>query len=120
VAVFIYLWNTNEEFRQFWIDLWNNIKSAVSTAANAIKTAVSTAFNNMLNGINTALNTALAGGGSVGNIVIPVYIGGDMIDEIVVMAQQRMNRRSGCRSFRLIRGWQRIRATEGCGRCRLS
>ena len=26
VAVFIYLWNTNEDFRQFWIDLWENVK----------------------------------------------------------------------------------------------
>ena len=47
--------------------------------------------------INTALNTALAGGGAAEDIVIPVYIGGDMIDEIVVTAQQRMNLRSGGR-----------------------
>ena len=51
----------------------------------------------LISGINTALNTALAGGGSAGDIVIPVYIGGDMIDEIVVTAQQRMNLRSGGR-----------------------
>ena len=38
----------------------------------------------LISGINTALNTALAGGGAAGDIVIPVYIGGDMIDEIVV------------------------------------
>ena len=31
------------------------------------------------------------------DILIPVYIGGDMIDEIVVTAQQRMNLRSGGR-----------------------
>lgn len=51
----------------------------------------------LISGINTALNTALAGGGSAGDIVIPVYIGGDMIDEIVVTAQQRINLRSGGR-----------------------
>ncbi len=51
----------------------------------------------LISGINTALNTALAGGGTAGDIVIPVYIGGDMIDEIVVTAQQRMNLRSGGR-----------------------
>ena len=51
----------------------------------------------LLTGISTALNTALASGGSAGDIVIPVYIGGDMIDEIVVTAQQRMNLRSGGR-----------------------
>ena len=26
VAAFIYLWNTNEDFRQFWINLWENVK----------------------------------------------------------------------------------------------
>ena len=51
----------------------------------------------LISGINMALNAALAGGGAAGDIVIPVYIGGDMIDEIVVTAQQRMNLRSGGR-----------------------
>lgn len=36
VAAFIYLWNTNEEFRQFWINLWESIKQAAITAWNAI------------------------------------------------------------------------------------
>lgn len=36
VAAFIYFWNTSEEFRQFWIDLWENIKEAVSEAWEAI------------------------------------------------------------------------------------
>ena len=36
----------------------------------------------LISGINTALNTALAGGGAAGDIVIPVYIGGDMIDHL--------------------------------------
>ena len=51
----------------------------------------------LIAGISKAMNTALAAGGSGGDIVIPVYIGGDMIDEIVVTAQQRMNLRSGGR-----------------------
>lgn len=51
----------------------------------------------LISGINTALTSALAGGGAAGDIVIPVYIGGDMIDEIVVTAQQSMNLRSGGR-----------------------
>lgn len=37
VAAFIYLWNTNEDFRQFWIDLWENIKQVAITVWNAIK-----------------------------------------------------------------------------------
>ncbi|MCR0265661.1 phage tail tape measure protein [[Clostridium] innocuum] len=37
VAAFIYLWNTNEDFRQFWIDLWENIKEVAITVWNTIK-----------------------------------------------------------------------------------
>jgi len=37
VAAFIYLWNINEEFRQFWIDLWENIKEVAIAVWNAIK-----------------------------------------------------------------------------------
>lgn len=36
VAAFIYLWNTNEEFRQFWIEVWESIKTAFSDAITAI------------------------------------------------------------------------------------
>lgn len=32
VAAFIYLWNNCEDFRQFWIDLWENIKSYATKA----------------------------------------------------------------------------------------
>ena len=38
VAAFIYFWNTSEEFRQFWIDLWEAIKTAVSIVVQAIAT----------------------------------------------------------------------------------
>lgn len=37
VAAFIYLWNNCEEFRQFWIDLWENIKEVAVTVWNAIR-----------------------------------------------------------------------------------
>ena len=37
VAAFIYFWNTNEAFRQFWIDLWENIKQVAIAVWNAIK-----------------------------------------------------------------------------------
>lgn len=36
VAGFIYLWNTSEGFRNFWIGLWNGIVNAVSGAINGI------------------------------------------------------------------------------------
>lgn len=44
VAAFIYLWNTNEGFRQFWIDLWENIKNAVTAAVEAISQFLTTAW----------------------------------------------------------------------------
>lgn len=53
VAAFIYLWNTNEEFRQFWIRLWNEIKEV----AIQVWTAVSQFLVSAWNGIR---NTAVA------------------------------------------------------------
>ena len=37
VTAFILLWNNNESFRKFWLDLWAKIKSACSTAVEFIK-----------------------------------------------------------------------------------
>lgn len=37
VAGFMYLWNNCEDFRKFWINLWNGIKSAVSVAIDFVK-----------------------------------------------------------------------------------
>lgn len=44
VAAFIYLWNTNEAFRQFWIDLWENIKEVAIAVWNAIKEFMTAAW----------------------------------------------------------------------------
>jgi hypothetical protein len=37
VTAFVILWNKNEAFRKFWIDLWAKIKSASATAVDWIK-----------------------------------------------------------------------------------
>ncbi len=37
VAGFIYLWNTSEEFRNFWIGLWDSIKNIVSTSVEWVR-----------------------------------------------------------------------------------
>ena len=39
VVGFIYLWNTSKDFRNFWIGLWEGIKSAVSSAVEWIQNA---------------------------------------------------------------------------------
>lgn len=38
VAAFIYLWNNCDAFREFWVGLWETIKSAATVAWEAIKT----------------------------------------------------------------------------------
>lgn len=37
VAAFVYLWNHCEEFRQFWIDLWEGIKAVVTDFVEVVK-----------------------------------------------------------------------------------
>lgn len=44
VTAFIYFWNTSEEFREFWINLWETIKNAVSVAVEAVVTFFSDAW----------------------------------------------------------------------------
>lgn len=36
VAAFIYLWNTSDGFRQFWIDLWDKIKEITGQVVDAV------------------------------------------------------------------------------------
>lgn len=57
VVGFIYFWNTSEEFRNFWIGLWKEIKKAVDTAIKGIQAAwnatvkwFSDTWNNIKNG----------------------------------------------------------------------
>ena len=51
-----------------------------------------------LSGITSAITAAIANvSGQNGDIVIPVYLGGTMLDEVIVNAQQRANLRSGGR-----------------------
>lgn len=37
IGAFVYLWNTSEDFRNFWINLWDGIKQIVSDAVDKIK-----------------------------------------------------------------------------------
>jgi phage-related minor tail protein len=65
VAAFIYLWNNCEGFRQFWIDLWENVKQVAITVWNAIKEffvavweGIKTVFTTVVTAISTFLTTA--------------------------------------------------------------
>lgn len=40
VAAFIYLWNNCEEFRNFWIELWNTLVNAFNVAVEWIRTGI--------------------------------------------------------------------------------
>lgn len=88
VAAFIYLWNTNEGFRNFWINLWETIKSTVlnivqaigdflTSAWDTIKTTAETVWNaikgffvGLWEGIKTIFSTVL----EAIKLVITTYI----------------------------------------------
>lgn len=53
VAAFIYLWNNCDGFRQFWINLWENIKQAAITAWEAVKSFLTTAWEAIKNTATT-------------------------------------------------------------------
>lgn len=44
VAAFIYLWNTSDSFKQFWIDLWEKIKQVFQPVVDVLKSSMSDAF----------------------------------------------------------------------------
>nr|DAK08382.1 MAG TPA: minor tail protein [Caudoviricetes sp.] len=63
VVGFIYLWNTSEDFRNFWIGLWEGIKSAVSSAVEWIQNAWKSTgewFNNLWKSIKEGADNVWA------------------------------------------------------------
>lgn len=56
VAGFIYLWNTSASFREFWIELWNNVVEICGNVINAIVTfftvTIPQAWNNFITGLS--------------------------------------------------------------------
>lgn len=56
VAAFIYLWNNCDGFRQFWIDLWENIKIIAIAVWEALKEFFSAAWNAIVSVATTIWN----------------------------------------------------------------
>lgn len=92
VAAFIYLWNNCEEFRQFWINLWEKLKSVILSALNFIQNNAVKAFQNLWNGIKNKVSgikeTIVSGFNSavsfITNLAKSAYAwGADIIDGIV-------------------------------------
>ena len=87
VAAFIHFWNTSEEFRNFWINLWDTIKTTVTNVVNGIATflstsweAIKTTFVNVWTAITEAVSTAWE------TIKAVVTVGIMLIAEIITAA----------------------------------
>lgn len=69
VAALVVLWNTNEDFRNSCIKVWNNVKSAISTACTAIvnffKVTIPNGLKSMLSWFTNAYNSVKAWGSNV-------------------------------------------------------
>lgn len=57
IAIFVTLWNKSEAFRNFWISLWQKVKSIVTTAWSAIKSGVSSAVDAVKTKVTNVFNT---------------------------------------------------------------
>ncbi|NTR72542.1 tape measure protein, partial [Enterococcus faecium] len=68
VGAFIYLWNTSEGFRNFWINLWDSVKNIVSTSVERVRNVwdkftswLSETSNNISNNVKQAWNNLKQG-----------------------------------------------------------
>lgn len=92
VAAFLYLWNNCEEFRQFWNNLWEKLKTIILSALNFIQNNAVKTFQNLWNGIKNKVSgikeTIVSGFNSavsfITNLAKSAYTwGSDIIDGIV-------------------------------------
>ena len=81
VAAFVYLWNNNKGFRQFWLDMWAKIKSACGSAVSWIK--------NRFNDLKSAVSTVKKVFGDIKNAI------GDRLDEARDKVRSAINKIKG-------------------------
>ncbi len=69
VAGFVYLWNTSEEFREFWIGLWEKVKEVVATVCGAIAGFFAAAWQT----IKTAWDAAVGFFSGIGDGIVNAF-----------------------------------------------
>ena len=79
IVVFVALWNKSEAFRNFWIGVWNAIKSTVSTVVSAISSflssawsAISSTITTVWNGIKATITTVV---NAISSVITTVFNG---------------------------------------------
>ena len=77
VAGFIYLWNTSDKFRNFWIGLWDNIvkfvKKSVDSIVNFFTKTIPEAFNNFVTFISDFINNVTTSIVNFFTVTIPTH-----------------------------------------------
>lgn len=81
VAAFIYLWNTSEEFRNFFINLWDNIKTAVGNGIDAVVTFFSELPGRIKEWLDTAITKAAEFATNLKNKAVDA--GSNFLDSII-------------------------------------
>ena len=101
VAAFVYLWNTSDSFREFWINLWNGIKETtgqvIDGIVNFFTVTIPEAFNNFVTSISeipgkvmTFLSEVISNVASWASEMVQkaVQAGQDFITNVVTFIQQ--------------------------------
>ena len=79
IVVFVALWNKSEAFRNFWIGVWNAIKSTVSSVVSSISSflssawgAISSTISTVWNGIKSTITTVV---NAISSVITTVFNG---------------------------------------------
>lgn len=89
VAAFIYLWNNCEEFREFWINLWDTISSAFSAVWDGIVGFFTETIPNAWNGLMDIFNKIGSWWSGIWNGVRDTF--SNVFNSLVNIAKQPIN-----------------------------